>query len=261
MRATLLLTLALCVPLCLATFSSGFSALDQWAGFVSLSQVLDQNHYSTYPGDPEVNVTIFNTIEDDGYKLERINSLGTHTGTHLSAPCHFIEGALCIDALPTSSFVFVAALLDFSRRVATNPANAGFLITIADIKDYERRVRQTIPRDALVILYTGFGPKFGTSAYSDDPFPGFSAEAVAWLFDERHIKGLGSDTFGPDASTDLDLAASTTTYEKGGITIENMAKLQQLKNRRFGDIVVATPALLKDGSGFQTNVIAFLNRF
>jgi len=108
------------------------------------------------------------------------------------------------------------------------------------------------------LLYTGFGAKYGTPAYADDAFPGLSADAVQQLYNQRSIKGLGSDTFGPDSSSDSDFSASYTSYLNGGITIENMNNLQALKGRRFGDLIVATPARLKDGSGYQTNVLAFL---
>jgi len=135
----------LCVPLCYATFGSGSSnsGFGQWRNIVSLAQVLDQNHYSLFPGDPPVNITIYNTIAVDGYKLERINSLGTHTSTHMSAPCHFIEestGALCIDQLPPSAFVFSAALLDYSHLVQTLGSKANFSVSWKNITDYEKKV-------------------------------------------------------------------------------------------------------------------------
>lgn len=230
---------------------------------VSLAQTLDQNRYSSFPGDPPVNITIFNTIAADGYKLERINSLGTHTSTHMSAPCHFIEGAKCIDQLAPSKFIFTAAVIDVSAKVAANfkagkdELNA-YQLTWQDIKDYEKKVKQQIPADSIVMLYTGFGKLYGTPAYGERSFPGFSADAVQKLFDLRQISATGSDTFGPDASNDANFDGSYTTYANGGVTIENMAGLDQLAGRRFGDVVVATPTKLKNGSGYQCNVLSVL---
>ena len=57
--------------------------------------------------------------------------------------------------------------------------------------------------------------------YFDD-VPGFSGAAVDWLFDERHILGVGADTFGPDATFDPNFAATTEATGRGGITLENM---------------------------------------
>jgi kynurenine formamidase len=162
-----------------------------------------------------VNITIWDTIAVEGYKLERINSLGTHTGTHMSAPCHFLAGPqyLCIDTLPPSAFIFTAALIDVSERVAQYPSTANFHLSWEDILAYEASVRQQIPKDAVVMLYTGFSTKFGTSAYADGPFPGFTADAVNQLYQHRQIKGMASDTFGPDASDDSVFSASTASYD------------------------------------------------
>src|SRR4051812_38322675 len=44
-----------------------------------------------FEGDPEFTAEVFTTIPESGYLLERITSLGTHTGTHISAPAHFVE--------------------------------------------------------------------------------------------------------------------------------------------------------------------------
>jgi kynurenine formamidase len=42
------------------------------------------------------------------------------------------------------------------------------------------------------------------------------------------------------------------------VTIENMNNLHLLKGRKFGDLIVGAPTKLKNGSGYQTNVLAFL---
>ena len=45
-----------------------------------------------YPGDPLPRVTALKTVQGgDGYRLSRI-SIGSHIGTHVDAPLHFIEG-------------------------------------------------------------------------------------------------------------------------------------------------------------------------
>ncbi len=46
----------------------------------------------SYPGDPLPRVTALKTIRGgDGYHLSRI-SVGSHIGTHIDAPMHFVEG-------------------------------------------------------------------------------------------------------------------------------------------------------------------------
>lgn len=220
---------------------------------VRLGHVLDQNA-PLFPGDPPFSSTIVNTIPKDGYKVELI-SMGTHTGTHVSAPCHFITGATCIDQLPASAFVLPAYVLDVRGRVAAAPNHADFKLTVKDIKDFEATIGQQIPNHAIVILFTGFQHKWGTPAYFDKA-PGFSTAAVEWMVANRGIASLGADTFGPDASTDPNFEGSTAIFTAGGTTFENLAGLEQLHTT--GDTVIATPDRLKDGSGFPTSPIALL---
>jgi kynurenine formamidase len=223
------------------------------SGYARLGHVLDENA-PLFPGDPPFSSTIFNTIDADGYKLELI-SMGTHTGTHVSAPCHFITGAKCIDELPASAFVLTSYVLDVRARIAADPAHADFKLTVQDIKKFEASIGKKIPNHAVVIIYTGFQERWGDPSYFDNA-PGFSTAAVEWMVAKRGIGAIGSDTFGPDASTDPNFEGSTAIYTAGGITFENMAGLDQLHT--YGDTVVATPDRLKDGSGFPTSPIAIL---
>lgn len=202
-----------------------------------------------FPGDPEVAIDQWSTYAEDGYKLERI-SIGTHTGTHMSAPCHFIEGARCLDDLPTDYFRFPAVVIDVRDRVGPNGAD--FQLTWEDVRAFETK-HGTVPPRSMVILNTGFAAKYGTSAYFD-PAPGFLGVTVTRLMRERGAIGVGSDTFGPDATKDRLYSASYAAYKNGGITLENLTNLEQLNP--IGDTITAPMVRLANGSGFQTNPLA-----
>ena len=54
----------------------------------------------TWPGDPPVSLRRAHSIsEGDAANVSRLEA-GVHTGTHIDAPAHFIEGARGIDSLP-----------------------------------------------------------------------------------------------------------------------------------------------------------------
>jgi kynurenine formamidase len=218
-------------------------------GMARLGHVFDANA-SIFPGDPAPEITIVNTIDVDGFLLERVTT-GTHTGTHLSAPGHFIAGAPTVDQLPASDFAWPAYVIDVRTRTAADP---DFQLTVADVRKYERQVGK-IPAGAMVILYTGFQDRWATPGYLDTA-PGISAAAVKFLFAQRGIKGVGSDTFGPDASSDVDFEASTEVYSNGGVTIENIANLDQL--HLTGDLIIAPTTALAAGSGFLTDPLGCL---
>lgn len=218
-------------------------------GMTRLSHVLFDGA-SVFPGDPIPSVEIVNTIDADGFKLELVTT-GTHTGTHLDSPGHFHEGGRTVDQLEAEDLVWPAYVIDVRGRMATTDDDA-FQLTVDDIRQVEKR-QGRIPNGALVIIQTGFDAKFGTEAY-DAPAPGFAGDTVQWLFDERHIGGVGSDTYGPDATSDEDFAATDTALANDGIAMPGINHLDSLN--RTGDIVMAGVIPLKDGSGYQVDPLA-----
>src|SRR5919204_6355099 len=82
----------------------------------------------TYPGDPEVHLARAASIAGgDVVNLTRID-FGLHSGTHVDAPVHFIEGAAGVDSVPLDALVgpcVVVEVPDLSREsVALVPENA-----------------------------------------------------------------------------------------------------------------------------------------
>ena len=54
----------------------------------------------TYPGDPTVTLERVRSIRGgDGYNLSRLD-FGVHSGTHVDAPVHFVDGAPAAESLP-----------------------------------------------------------------------------------------------------------------------------------------------------------------
>lgn len=226
------------------------NALVQCGGGMSrLGHVFDENA-SLFPGDPAVIITVVNTIPVDFFLLENV-STGTHTGTHLDSPGHFIDGGRTIDDLDATEFVWPAYVIDVRDRIAAEGPD--FQLTKQDIKAYERENGEIQP-GSMVIIQTGFETKFGTPAYVDDVAPGFSEKAVRWLFTKRDIGGLGSDTLGPDATSDVDFLATYTALSFDGVTMPGLNNLDSLN--RTGDIIIASAVALRDGSGYQVDPLA-----
>ena len=72
----------------------------------------------TYPGDPGVEFEAWSALERGDPANVTMLHLGAHTGTHVDAPAHFIEGAPGLAALPLDAFLGEA-------RVVEIPAGAG----------------------------------------------------------------------------------------------------------------------------------------
>jgi kynurenine formamidase len=215
-----------------------------------------------FPGDPAFTWEVFTDTrtpahDDGGFLLEQITNLGTHTASHISAPVHFIIGGKRLSQLDEDFTLMPVAVLDVRDRIRAGGPD--FFVTRADLQRWERR-HGRIPAGGCVLLLTGYAPLFfrGTgedSPYVTTPAPGFSGDAVDWLFAARSILATGSDTLGPDATIDLTLQATTRTLFHGGITLENVGT-QLPRMRPHGDWIAVNgnrPAF----SGFQMGFTGF----
>jgi arylformamidase len=64
-----------------------------------------------WPGDPRPTLELMATLEHDGVQLSRL-TLGTHTGTHLDAPRHFIPGGRTVDQLDLRALIGPCRVID-----------------------------------------------------------------------------------------------------------------------------------------------------
>ena len=70
-----------------------------------------------YPGNPPISITPVSSIaKGDTANVSRID-LGSHTGTHVDAPLHFMDGGAGVDELPLDVLVGPARLIAFGDEV------------------------------------------------------------------------------------------------------------------------------------------------
>lgn len=216
-----------------------------------------------YPGDPayavdrSFNDTRTPAHDDGGFLLEHITSLGTHTASHISAPVHFIIGGRRLDQLDEDFTLMPLAVVDVRNRIRRDGPHFG--LGAADLRTWERR-HGRIPARGCVLLLTGYARLFAegdgeTSPYVTTPAPGFTAAGVDWLFGQRSILAIGSDTLGPDATDDATLQATTRALLHGGITLENVGP-GLARMRPHGDWI-AVNGNRPDLSGFQMGFTGF----
>ena len=75
-----------------------------------------------YPGDPTLEQTQIRAIaRGDAANLTHL-SLGAHTGTHVDAPAHFIDGAPTLEQVALERMVGPAQVLDVRGRPAVDAA-------------------------------------------------------------------------------------------------------------------------------------------
>ena len=70
--------------------------------YIDLTQPL-YDHMPVYPGDPDLILTLIQTIEKDGWNMRRIE-MNLHDGTHVNAPIHMAINGKSLEDLPLERF-------------------------------------------------------------------------------------------------------------------------------------------------------------
>jgi len=63
------------------------------------------NELPTYPGDPGIQIGTWRSVANGDSANVSVVNFGAHTGTHVDAPAHFIDGGGKIETLPLDSLI------------------------------------------------------------------------------------------------------------------------------------------------------------
>jgi arylformamidase len=194
----------------------------------------------TYPGHPHVEITQLARFGYEGKETRKI-TLGTHTGTHIDAPRHYIEGGATVEDIPPDVLCGPACVVDFSRH------NAGI--------DHVTLSRAT--RNSSRVLFRFDGDKrLGTFGYYKNQ-PWLQEGAARWLIDNG-CKLIGLDTPMPDCWEDIDdMPIHKALLGAGVVIVEYMVNLKAIQAETF-QLIVA-PLKIKDGDGAPARCFAIID--
>lgn len=74
-----------------------------------------KNDMLVWEGDSPVSLSKIASVEKDGVALSNFN-FGSHTGTHIDAPGHFLERGIGIDKIPLEKLIGDCRVLDLSGQ-------------------------------------------------------------------------------------------------------------------------------------------------
>jgi kynurenine formamidase len=222
---------------------------------IDLSQTI-QNGMTIYPGDPKPVIKHALTHEQNYCHVDRL-ILGSHTGTHIDAPYHFIENGIRIDEIPIERFFGDGLLLDVSQKSAREP------ITSTDIESYSSQVN----KGDFVIFKTGWDRYFNTPEYHEHPY--LNADC-ALLLKELGVSLVGIDALSPDPSWQDSQSLDPTgkTDEQNGeygypahdillgndiLIVENLCNLGRIRQKK--GIFSFLPLKLKESDGSPIRAI------
>ncbi|HSH55460.1 MAG TPA: cyclase family protein, partial [Candidatus Limnocylindrales bacterium] len=197
---------------------------------VDLSVALNQNT-PVYPGDPKISIKQSADIASSGY-LHHSLELGTHTGTHIDAPAHMLEGAQTMGHLPLEVFAGAGKVVQGTTKEAIKDAG----VAAGDI----------------ILFDTGTSERFYETSYFTD-YPVLSDDVVDYLI-EKKVKLVGLDTCSADITADFPIHKKLLS---AGIPIvENLTNLSALQDTSF--LFYALPLKL-DLDGAPTRAFAVVH--
>ena len=130
----------------------------------------------TFPGNPEFAFEPIKRIADGGSSNVSRLLLGTHTGTHVDAPRHFLDGAAGVDELPLNLLIGRARVVEIGTR---GP------ITAADLAAAGLR------EDLRVLFRTPNSALWNSTVFHEDY--AHLTEAAARYLVEQGVKLVGID--------------------------------------------------------------------
>jgi len=161
----------------------------------------------TWPGDhsPVQIEPVARIAEGSRASVSRIN-LGTHTGSHVDPPIHFVANGKTVDQLDLEVLIGPALVVDLRGRRA---------IAAADLE-------ATVPAGVERVLFKTDNSRLwaeGTAFTSD--YVGLTAEAAHWLV-ERGLRLVGTDFLSVQRYSDPHPGAHNTLLGAGVIIVEGL---------------------------------------
>ncbi len=176
-----------------------------------------------YPGDPSPSFVSYATLDKNGVNLTKL-TLGSHTGTHIDAPRHFIPDGIGVDKIPPSKLVGEAYVCDMSSK----PIGSG--ITGSDLR---KNLEGKAAEDDIVICYTGCSERWG---------------------DESEVRAVGIDFLSVEKFRAPDPVAHKTLLGNGIFIIESLSRAtKQFVGKRI--LMICMPIKLQNGDGAPSRII------
>ena len=206
--------------------------------WVELSHSLN-NDSPYWSGIPEGSVELGKVVFDWGNPMLECQiqtfKFPGQFGTHIDFPGHFSKGGALSDAFGVKDAVFPLCVIDITEKVAED---CHYAVTAQDIRDYEAKYGP-IPDGAFVALRTDWYKNWpdmdalsGIAEDGSENFPGWSLEALKYIYEVRNAAANGHEALDTDASAEAakaeDLACERYVLEKGKLQVEVLRNLDQV---------------------------------
>ena len=235
------------------------------ATWVDLTHPLT-NESPYWAGIPEGSVELCRTVFD--YDEEMLSCrIQTYKfpgqfGTHVDFPNHFTPGKPGAEAYGAQHMTMPLCVISLTGKIAAEGPDTA--VTVEDIEAWEAE-HGRIPEGAFVALRTDWSQRWPDNdalnnfdTEGGEHCPGWSMEALRFLYEERGIQMNGHETFDTDASFLAakagDLACERYVLDNGHLQVELMTNLDQVP--AAGAIVFVAWPRIEGATGLPARVVA-----
>lgn len=191
-----------------------------------------------WEGDPPVEFIPFNQISLGDVANVTELKMGTHTGTHLDAPRHFIDSQIGVDNVPLELLIGSAYVAEFKEKQHITAEN----LNAANIP----------PETSRLLLKTPNSRYWQTNPHQFQlDFVALAPSATTWLI-EKGIKLVGIDYLSIEP---YDTANYETHYRLLGEKIIIIEGLNLSAIEPGAYFLMALPLKLKNADGAPTRVV------
>ncbi len=189
----------------------------------------------TYAGEPAPRLDFHSLIASGDSANVSALSLGSHTGTHVDAPHHFLDGASTVEAFSLEALVGPAYVIEHAGSEH---------VSAADLE------AAGLPGDARRLLVkTGNGRFWEDDAFHTD-FTGLAPDAAPWLV-ERGFLLVGIDYLSIERFRAPDHPVHRTLLGAGIVIVEGLDLRQVAAGRYF---LVCAPLKVVGAEGAPARV-------
>ncbi|HZE68032.1 MAG TPA: cyclase family protein [Pyrinomonadaceae bacterium] len=186
----------------------------------------------TYPGDPGIEITNWLKLASGDPANVTFIKFGAHTGTHVDAPAHFIEGGNHVESLPLEVLIGEAIVFEVPDT--------------AKVIDEDAAARACAAGATRVLFKTRnseFWSKLGQGFRSDYTYIDVHA---ARLLVERGVRLVGIDYLSVEKFQSDDFATHHLLLSHGVVIVEGL-DLREVPAGRYE--LFCLPLRIRDGSG------------
>ena len=181
--------------------------------YYDLSQRIEEG-MTIFPGDP---VPRFEPAAGaiSPWRVTALH-LGSHSGTHIDAPSHFLPDGKTIDQYPLERFMVAGIILPFTGLSDDQSIQADFI----------QKGLKGVPKGGAVLIRTGWDQFWNTDRYLRHPY--LSPEAAEQIA-EAGPGLVGIDALNVDSTVQGTNHAHRILLGNDILIVENLTRLEQLQ--------------------------------